>query len=127
MSQRRRRLGAWGEGVVRRHLVDHGYRIIETNFRCARGEIDIIAEKDGCLAFLEVRTKSNLNMGTPEESITPAKRLRLVNLANIYLQAHPELTQEWRIDVVAVELGPSGSIARLEVIESAVGEDGGGG
>ncbi len=125
MSQRRRRLGAWGEGVVRRHLVDHGYRIRETNFRCARGEIDIIAQKSDFLVFVEVRTKSNRNMGTPEESITPAKRRRLVDLANIYLQAHPELTLEWRIDVVALELGRTGDIARLEVIENAVGEDGG--
>ena len=111
--------------MVRRHLAGQGYRIREANFRCAAGEIDIVAEKDGCLAFLEVRTRSSPNLGTPEESVTPAKRQRLVNLAHTYLQTHQGLPTEWRIDVVAVEVDSSGRVARLEIIENAVGEDGG--
>ncbi len=99
-----------------------GYRIIETNFRCREGEIDIVAEKMGQLVFVEVRTKRSKEFGTPEESITPAKREKLIQVATTYLQTYHALSQPWRIDVVAVELGPDGLPSRVELIENAIAE-----
>lgn len=118
----RKQSGAVGERVAREHLEKLGYRILETNFRCHDGEIDIVAEKGGQLVFVEVRTRRGREFGTPEESITPAKRQKLIQLATTYLQTYQALSQPWRIDVVAVELGPGGLPSRVELIEHAVAE-----
>ena len=70
----RQEVGKLGEKAARKFLKKRGYHIRETGFRCRHGEIDIIAQRKDCLVFLEVRTKSNLDFGTPEESITQAKK-----------------------------------------------------
>ncbi len=116
----RQKSGALGEKIAREHLIGLGYQVRETNFRCREGEIDIIAEKEGCLIFVEVRTKASSSFGTPEESITASKGKRLISVANTYLETHSDLPPSWRIDVVAVELGHRGKIVRVEVIENAV-------
>lgn len=120
MSQARRRLGALGERLAAYHLEAKGYRILAHNYRCREGEIDIIAEKDGCLAFVEVRTRHGHAMGTPQESVTAAKQARLVAVAQSYCQEHGLLAANQRIDVIAVELSPTGHLLRLEHIEGAV-------
>lgn len=116
----RKALGAFGERLAREHLKQHGYRIIETNYRSSYGEMDIVAEKDGCLVFLEVRTRRGEKFGTPAESITPGKKERLINIANDYLQTHDNLPAQWRIDVVCVEVGTDGRPASIELIENAI-------
>ena len=83
------------------------------------GELDLIAWEGECLAFIEVRTRWGRTYGTPEESVTPAKQAKLVALAYLYLQGHPELQCDWRIDVVAVELR-HGLPPRINLIRSAV-------
>lgn len=118
MSDWRRRLGSWGEEKAAEFLRGQGYRIVERNWRCAIGELDLIAWDGECLAFVEVRTRRGRSYGTPEESITPAKRAKLIELAQAYLQEHPELDCNWRIDVVAVELG--GAQPRINLIRNAV-------
>ncbi|MDM8000717.1 MAG: YraN family protein [Dehalococcoidia bacterium] len=117
---KRKALGEMGEGWARKYLQQHGYRIRETNFRCREGEIDIIAEHEGCLVFVEVRTKTGSRFGTPEESVTLAKQERLAAVAMSYLQTHDSLPSEWRIDVVAIEVSPRGRIVRTELIQNAV-------
>jgi putative endonuclease len=102
------------------YLKQHGYKIIQRNFRCREGEIDIIAQKGDCLVFVEVRTKRNIAFGTPEESVTLSKREKLISLANTYLQSYDKAPLSWRIDVVAVELGHNNRVSRLEHIENAV-------
>jgi len=119
---KRRDTGIHGERLARDFLSKKGYRIVDTNFRCPQGEIDIIARDKDCLVFVEVRTKKSLSFGTPEESITPAKMERLRATANHYLQTHDDLPPLWRIDVVAVELDQKGKPSRIELIENAVGE-----
>ena len=69
-------------------------RICARNWRCARGEIDLVAEKDGVLIFVEVRARRGDRLGTPEESITPAKRAKLIAAAQTYLDEH-----DWRHQV----------------------------
>jgi len=124
MSDARRGLGNLGEDLAVEYLRQHGYVIRERNYRVPLlGEIDIVAEDGGCLAFVEVRTRRGRTYGTPEESITVAKKLRLVELAMSYRQAHEGevLPLDSRIDVVAVELTPAGRLFRIEVIKNAVG------
>ena len=85
-----------------------------------------MAEEGGYLVFVEVRTRRGRSYGTPEDSITVAKKLRLVQLAMSYRQAHDSaaLPLDDRIDVVAVELTPAGRVARIEIIKNAVGAQG---
>ena len=120
MSLQRKEVGARGEKLAADFLKKRGYRILQKNFRCREGEIDIIAQKDECIVFVEVRTKKSTAFGTPEESVTLAKREKLISLANTYIQDYDKPPQSWRIDVVAVELTPDDRVSRLEHIENAV-------
>ena len=119
---KRRDTGIHGEKLARDFLENKGYHIIETNYRCPQGEIDIVARDKDCLVFVEVRTKKTLSFGTPEESITPTKMERLRSAAAYYCQTHNDLPPLWRIDVVAVELSPKDKPCRIELIENAVEE-----
>ena len=119
---KRRDVGILGEKLAKDFLKKKGYRITETNYRCPEGEIDIVAKHDDYLVFIEVRTKTSLEFGHPEESITPAKKERMKATAAYYQQTHPNLPQLWRIDVVVIELNQKGKLSRIELIENAVGE-----
>ena len=116
---KRRETGALGERIAADHLIGRGYAIRERNFRTREGEIDIIAEKDGTLVFVEVRTRRSRACGTAEESITRRKKERLVALAEAYMEDRDDLPQSWRIDVVALELERNGKISRIELFENA--------
>jgi putative endonuclease len=116
----RQEVGKLGEKEARKFLKKRGYRIRETGFRCRHGETDIIAQKKDYLVFVEVRTKSNLEFGTPEESITQAKKERLIASALTYTTTHENLPPLWRIDVVAIELDEKGKTRRIEHVENAV-------
>jgi len=119
---KRRDTGILGEKLAGDFLRKRGYRILEANYRCPQGEVDLIAEHEDFLVFVEVRTKRSREFGTPEESITPTKKERLRMVAAHYQQTHDNLPQSWRIDVVAVELNRRGKPSRIELIENAVGE-----
>ena len=116
----RQEVGRLGEKTAQKFLKKRGYRIRETGFRCRHGEVDIIAQHKDCLVFVEVRTKSNLEFGTPEESITQAKKEKLIASALIYTTTHQNLPALWRIDVVAIELDERGKPKRIELIENAI-------
>ena len=120
MSNRSQDLGKTGEVLARRRLEAMGYRILEANYRARGGEIDLVAEKGGSLVFVEVRARTGDAMGSPEESLTAQKRSHLIAAAQEYLQANQAEEREWRIDLVAVEVGKSGRLARLDVVENAV-------
>lgn len=117
----RKEIGVLGEKLAQKHLQKRGYKILESNFRCPLGEIDIVAQKKETLVFVEVRTRSSTEFGAPEESITEAKKRKLVSLANFYLKTHQTLSPFWRIDVVAVEVGDKGKPSRVELIDNAIG------
>ena len=122
MTGRRQALGRRGELLARRHLEASGYVILENNYRTAGGEIDLVTKRDGALVFVEVRTKKGGAFGSPEESITPAKRSHLVAAAQEYMQETDVEGADWRIDVVALEMDSRGRLVRLDVIENAVEE-----
>ncbi|OGN99243.1 MAG: hypothetical protein A2Y58_03085 [Chloroflexi bacterium RBG_13_51_52] len=117
---KRRETGALGERIACEFLGKNGYEILEKNYRCPDGEIDIVAQQKDTLVFIEVRTKKSRFFGRPEESITTVKQERLTKLAEQYGQAHENLPEAWRIDVVAIQIENNGKIERIEIIENAV-------
>ena len=123
MSDRRLRLGQFGERLAAAHLESKGYSILARNFRTPDGEVDIIAQKDGCLVFVEVRTRRGDAMGTAVESLTPLKGARISAVAGAYCEANAGSPEERRIDVIAVDLTPQGRLLRLEHIENAFSGD----
>jgi putative endonuclease len=120
MRMTRREVGARGEQLAADFLVGQGYVILQRNFRCREGEIDIVAQLGESLVFVEVRTRRGSDFGAPEESISRDKREKLVALAEAFVQTCDIPPASWRIDVVAVELAFDNEVARLEHIESAV-------
>jgi putative endonuclease len=117
----RKELGNAGEKLACSALKKKGYRILEKNYRCRYGEIDIVASHKGCLAFVEVRSKTGNTFGSPEESVTSQKKQRLVSTAMEYLEGHSDAAQDWRIDFVAIEFDATGKKAtRIEIIENAI-------
>ncbi|MGD0795334.1 MAG: YraN family protein [Dehalococcoidales bacterium] len=117
---KRRETGNLGEQLACDFLGKNGYLIIERNFRCPGGEVDIIARQKETLVFVEVRTKSSRWFGSPEESITSTKMEKLRNVAAYYWQNHTNLPESWRIDVVAIEVNGRGRVSRIELVENAV-------
>jgi putative endonuclease len=122
MSKTRISLGARGEEIAAEKLKALDYEIIARNFRCAFGEIDVIAKHRETWVFVEVRTRRGKKFGTPEESITQRKRHHLLAAAQTYLQDNALHDVNWRIDFAAVELSPKGELLRVEVIENAINE-----
>jgi len=114
VTDRRRALGAAGEARTATWYRDHGYRVLDRNWRCRDGELDLVCVGRGSLVFVEVKTRSSLAFGHPAEAVTPAKQARLRRLAGRWVAAHPGVGPRWwRFDVVAV-LPTS-----IEVIENA--------
>ncbi len=116
----RNETGRLGELAAHRHLVSIGYSVLGSNVRCGRNEIDIVAEHEGTLVFVEVRTRRGKGLGTPEESITSKKRHGMLAAAHAYLNVSGEWERHWRIDIVAVEIDRNCGISRLDVIPNAV-------
>ena len=120
---KRKTTGMIGEKLAADFLIKQGYKIVETNYRCKEGEVDIIAKDGDVLVFVEVRAKSGSTFGSPEESITTRKKEHLKNVAARYQETHDGLSLQWRIDFVAVELDRGGKPRRIEVIKNAVDGD----
>lgn len=115
----RQQTGRRGEDIATAYLLERGYTILGRNWRCPAGELDVIAQKDNVLVFVEVRARRTARFGRPEESITPAKQTRLIALAQTYLQQSQLTPPAWRIDVAAVWL--SAGPPQVNYIENAVG------
>jgi putative endonuclease len=84
----RQGLGRTGERLAAEALMSNGYHILERNFRCHHGEIDLIAEDEQDLIFVEVKARRGVSFGLPEDAITIYKRRKLVQLASYYLDLH---------------------------------------
>ncbi|MEG1929722.1 MAG: YraN family protein [Anaerovorax sp.] len=93
-------LGAWGEQTAAVELERKGYCILERNYRCKLGEIDLIAQDGATLVFIEVKTRRGLTYGLPCQSITPQKKRHLYGVAAFYLSYHKMEQKEVRIDVI---------------------------
>lgn len=116
----RSEVGAHGETLAVRHLTGRGYAVRDRNWRHGRGELDIVAERDGTIVFVEVRARRGDGFGAPEETLTPSKRAKLVETAEAYLAEHGLDDADWRVDVIAIDLDARLRVTRLEHFENAV-------
>jgi putative endonuclease len=114
------RLGQWGERLAEKHLLDKGYTISERNVRTPYGEIDLVAESGGVLVFVEVKARSSAMFGFPETGLTPAKRTHLLNAIQAYLQEHPEIENDWRVDVIAIQRLKGNPVPEVVHFENAL-------
>jgi putative endonuclease len=101
-SARRIALGQYGERVAARHLTELGMVVLDRNWRCDVGEIDLVLREGDVLVVCEVKTRVSDACGTPHEAITPEKLERLKRLALRWAEAHDLRPTEVRIDLVAV-------------------------
>jgi len=104
-------VGRRGEDLAREHLVAAGYTVIDANWRCSQGEIDLVALHGDELVFVEVKSRSGLAFGHPFEAITVLKLARLRRLAGAWCEAHPGHRGPIRIDAIAVIMPPRGEVA----------------
>ena len=123
MTNTKVELGATGEALAVKHLKRLGYKIIEQNFRVRYGEIDIIADQDGTLVFIEVKTRTGKRYGVPFESITSNKQNHLSKAALEYMSRNNCHDRPARFDVIGVQFnaGKPGKLsdARIEIIKNA--------
>ena len=116
----RQRIGAWGERLAEKYLLDRGFELIERNYRTRYGEVDLVMRQADLLVFVEVKTRSNDTFGFPEDSVTPLKQEHLLLAAEQYLDDHPELPENWRVDVVAILGKPGATPPEIVWFENAL-------
>jgi putative endonuclease len=127
----KRRLGDLGERVAKEFLMKRGFRVIDTNYLRKWGEIDIIAEKDGLMRFIEVKSvsvsslpdKSDISRDSdsyrPEDNMHPWKLKRLSRAIQTYL-LEKNIDKDWQLDVVTVRIDERSRVARAELIENVI-------
>jgi putative endonuclease len=115
---KRRQKGQRGESFAAAALEQAGYQILTRNWRCDLGELDIIAQHEGEIVFVEVRAKFD-GIDSALESITPAKQNKLIRLAERYLDENGSADVSFRFDVVAIELTMREPV--IEIIRDAIG------
>lgn len=120
MTNPRQILARWGEALAEQFLAQKGYTLLAKNARTPHGELDLVTQHDGVTVFVEVKTRSSTAYGHPEEAVNAHKQAHLLAAAEAYLQAHPTLEGDWRIDVVAIHRPKNGSVEILH-FENAVG------
>jgi len=104
-------LGRRGEQLAAEYLEDAGFRILDRNYRCADGEIDIVAVDRRMLVACEVKTRSGVQFGTPVEAVTRKKLRRLRRLAVHWASTHGWFFDQLRVDIVGVLRSPSGEFS----------------
>ncbi|HZX06878.1 YraN family protein [Kribbella sp.] len=112
-------VGRYGEDLAARYLSEAGFAVLERNWRCEFGEIDIVAREGGTLVVCEVKTRRGLNYGSPAESITYRKLATLRRLAGRWLQTHELRPAEIRIDVISILFNDS-TPPRVDHLRGAV-------
>jgi putative endonuclease len=116
LKGRKQAVGQLGEDFAAAYLQRLGYRILERNFRCRLGEIDIIAKEGKDLVFVEVKTRSSRRFGDPQEAVTPAKQAKLRTVASFFLKRYKK-SVPCRFDVFAVSI--EGGMVRPQLIRNA--------
>lgn len=101
-------LGRRGEQAAAEYLESAGFRVLDQNYRCSDGELDIVASDRRALVVCEVKTRSDVRFGTPVEAVTPRKLHRLRRLAIGWIKAHGVSYDDVRVDIIGVLRKPSG-------------------
>jgi putative endonuclease len=102
------KVGKQAEEFAADYLQERGFRIIDRNWRCRWGELDLIAREGEQMVFIEVKARSTHDFGSPEESLTRSKKGRLLKTAWQYLETVGKLDSEWRFDLIAIDLNAEG-------------------
>ena len=108
MSGYRKRLGAWGEELAARLLLQKGYEIVARNYRVREGELDIVARERDCTVFVEVKTRASAAFGCGREALTPAKIAALTRAAERFIQEKGIAGTPMRFDVIEVDASCKG-------------------
>ncbi len=108
----RKEIGEKGENFASHFLISLGFNILERNLRYGKNEIDIIAEKDGTIVFIEVKTRTTADFGYGEAAITEQKRKHIFSVARQYITE--KKWQNFRFDALAVELDKDGSVQDIQ-------------
>ena len=119
MLKSRKETGAKGEKLAARFLKRKGYKIVQRNYKCKLGEIDIIAKQDKTLVFVEVKTRQTAEFGPPQYVITAAKKRQISRVALSYIKYGNLMEQSCRFDVIAVTFPRESRRPRIEHIENA--------
>jgi len=121
MTTEKQNIGKLGEDIAVKYLEKHGYEILERNYRKPWGEIDIVAQQNNELVFVEVKAQNKEFEWRPEENITFHKKHQLSRIVTTYLKANkiPE-DQDWRIDVLAIKLDFNTKKAQIEHIQNII-------
>ncbi|MFK4434977.1 putative endonuclease [Paenibacillus sp. RC73] len=117
-KDQRKAKGALGEQAAASFLENLGYRIIERNWRCRSGEMDLIASREDILVFIEVRSRSSSNYGTPAESITARKITQVRQTAAVYLHMNGIGDVPIRFDMISVRLIDETAVVTEHIIEA---------
>lgn len=113
MTTERKSLGERGEDAAAAYLERAGMTVVERNWRCQHGEIDIVALDGEAVVLVEVKTRRTTSKGTPEDSVTPAKQRRYKRLAEAYLQHAGTIEAQLRFDVISIlVVGPDRALLR---------------
>lgn len=96
--------GQRGEEIACKALKKRGYRILDKNFSCRHGELDIVAEDNDVVCFIEVKSRSSENYGLPEEAVTRWKKRKLLNTAFVYIEKKNIKDRDMRFDIISVDL-----------------------
>lgn len=112
-------LGKHGESLAVDLLKKNGYRILERNLKSRFGEIDVVAREGATLCFIEIKARTSLTFGWPEEGVHREKQFRLTRLASWYLKFRRIGEVPIRFDVVSILFGPEGRPARTRLIKGA--------
>jgi len=110
MSSYRRRLGIAGEEMALSYLLEQGCRLLEKNYRCRFGEIDLIVEDGNTVVFVEVKTRSSYLFGLPQEAVGRSKRVKIRRLAQNFLLSRGLEEKSIRFDVIAVLYSKTGDL-----------------
>lgn len=111
-------LGRIGEEASVQKLVAEGYRILDRNYACRSGEIDIIAEHDGHICFIEVKTRSPRSWNSPESAVTPEKQNRIIRAANFYMAGF-RVPSPARYDIISVITDNNDQIISVDLKKDA--------
>jgi putative endonuclease len=124
MGRGRKVLGSEGETAAAGWLEARGYQILARNVRTRAGEIDLVADQDGLVVFVEVKSRTSARFGHPGEAVVARKQRRLTRLAAAFLQAHNLLRRSVRFDVIAVHCDPTGRVREIEHVPDAFSLEG---
>ena len=109
------RLGRWGERYAAAFLEQRGMAVLDQNWRCRAGEIDLIMKEGETVVFVEVKTRRGTRLGAPENAMHEARVAQLFRVIEHYLHAHEiDEDSDWRLDMVGVELTGKGKLVRCE-------------